>query len=401
MRKFHQKLSLGGRLLAGFILALLLGSTSSTYAQDNRLVINLSPSVSTAQSLDLKSLAESVVGGTANEKIFDIIITNNESQSVSGLIISISVELSNGDALIQLNQDRPGFTLKANRTYIGNSNNITDGIPGIEESFNFSASDIDDILTDEGRDFMTDTKGILSNELLICKVTIVDADENIWATEQIVLGSASVSAPVADLFLRSPGDALGNEFIMTNTLPRCSWDGATNAIFRLVVVEDNNADSPEALIQNARSSAPAINQTQSGSKGSLLDFEMVDARLNQSAFDYPPNGVQKLTEGNTYYWQVLQIISGNSGEDEIASEIWEFTLPSKASGESSAQTNAQLTNTVQRILGFDTVSELTEEGYSLETVTINGQEYSQSSEIVRLLIQFANKMNSNEITISN
>lgn len=399
MLYFNMKRSISSGLLV--VLLVVISALPLRAQGGDRLVINLSPSIANAQSLDLKSIAEAVAGGTANEKIFDIYITNNENVAYSGLRIFISVELSNGDPLIQINQERPGFSVQPNRTYVANSNNIIDGIPGIKESFSFDASDIDDVLTDEGRDFMTETKGILSNELLIGKITILDSNDEVWATEQIVLGSAAVSAPVSDLFLRSPGDALGNEFILSNTLPRFSWDGATNAIFRLVVVEDNNQDTPETLLQNARSSAPAINRTNSGSTGSLLDYEMVDARLNQSAFDYPPNGVQKLTQGNTYYWQVIQIVSGNSGEEEIASEIWEFTIPSNASGNSSAQTNVQLANTVQRIIGFDTLNELAEEGYTLETVIIDGDEYSTSSEMVRRLIKFANKINSNKITISN
>jgi hypothetical protein len=193
-----------------------------------------------------------------------------------------------------------------------------------------------------------------------------------------------------------PGGEVGSNEQITTTLPVFRWDGPTNTNYRLVVVEDNG-QSPETLIQSALGSAPILENGSSGI-GSLLDFEIVDARLNNVTFSMPPSGVQNLEAGQKYYWQVFVNRETVNASENIPSEIWEFTVASGEPGANTAVVTTEVENSLHRLLGREQLRRLTEDGYNFNSIEIGGQTY-QGAAAVQKLQELSNRIENGDITI--
>ena len=124
----------------------------------------------------------------------------------------------------------------------------------------------------------------------------------ILANETIQLGGNILEGGVVDeltILLRTPGDLVGAQAAITNPIPQLSWEGDASLTYRVLVVSGNGSDSPESLLESAKSSEA----TDMG--GSLLQFEYLDQNIRGNSLQYPTNGVQALVPGQTYYWQVV------------------------------------------------------------------------------------------------
>ncbi|MDZ7692509.1 MAG: hypothetical protein U5K69_15475 [Balneolaceae bacterium] len=165
--------------------------------------------------------------------------------------------------------------------------------------------------------------------------------------------------------------------------------------YRLIVVEDNG-QSPETLIQSALGTSPTLDNG-SFAGGTLLDYEIVDARTSDANFTMPPSGVQNLESGQKYYWQVFTNRQGVSTTESIPSEIWEFRLASNETNV-AANLNQEVFNSLSNILTPAQLNQLMQQGYNFISITVDGQTYEGASAVQKLL-EMSNKIENDEITI--
>ena len=145
----------------------------------------------------------------------------------------------------------------------------------------------------------------MPNDQYSFAVRIYQVDEGgrreLLANETIQLGGNVSEGGVIDeltILLRTPGDLVGAEAAITNPIPQLSWEGDASLTYRVLVVAGNGSDSPESLLESAKSSEA----TDIG--GSLLQFEYLDQNIQGNSLQYPTNGVQALVPGQLY-WQVV------------------------------------------------------------------------------------------------
>ncbi len=181
------------------------------------------------------------------------------------------------------------------------------------------------------------------------------------------------------ILLRTPGDLVGAEAAITNPIPQLSWEGDASLTYRVLVVSGNGSDSPESLLESAKSSQA----TDLG--GSLLQFEYLDQNIRGNSLQYPTNGVQALVPGLTYYWQVMTSMNTALGPNEVVSEIWEFTLVDPGSESNVVEVDQETVQALVQLIGQDTYNLLFETGYSFENIEIDGQVYSGVVGIQKIL----------------
>ncbi|MDX1639890.1 MAG: hypothetical protein R3281_18160 [Balneolaceae bacterium] len=356
----------------------------------------LQPELSRAQVLGLSNLGVDRSGqGTP---LFNLVLRNNSLEELRDLYFSIEVRSSKVGVIARIDQrsDRP-FHLSGGQVVVASNNQIQNGLPGVEESIRFNGG-----LTETGETFVNDLDGSTNLPADIYTVTLQlyqgnngpGGGELLASVEQDFGENISPDTNV-DLYLLQPGGEPGSGEMAPSTLPVFRWDGPTNSTYRLIVVEDNG-QSPETLIQSALGSDPILDQSRSVS-GSLLEFEMVDARLNELTFSMPPSSVQSLEDGTTYFWQVFTMRSGVNAAEQTPSEIWEFTTPGAESG-ATANVSTEVDNSLTRILGSDQLQQLVEDGYNFNSIVIDGQTYSGAAAIKKLQ-ELSNRIQNGEITI--
>ena len=368
---------------------------TAAQANDINLDVNAQSALTNAQVLSLASLGIDRKG--RGQTLTTLVLRNNRSAPADNLYFNIFVRSSRIGLIAEALQIPANpFSLNPLQVVTTNNNMIQDGISGISEQLNFNSR-----LTSQGEEFINSLKGStrLPNDVYTLEV-IISEGNNIRnggaeiARASTIIGGASPTADTQDLFLRFPGNQLGNEAVIFNSLPEFNWDGESGIDYRILVVEKNGVDSPEALLQNAKSTQPTLNNNQSG-PGSLLEFENVDAIVDKASFQMRPNGVQKLEPGNTYYWRVIALIRGAGQIQEINSEIWEFTVATREANDE--QLNAALEERLKVILGADTFRQLKKDGFSLESIKLNGETFSGQS-LPSKLQKFINRINNGEIT---
>ena len=385
-------------LSATLLIVILWGIKAiPTAAQTNdvSLDVNAQSALTNAQVLSLASLGIDRKG--RGQTLTTLVLRNNRSAPAENLYFNVFVRSSRIGLIAEALQiPAKPFSLNPLQIITTNNNLIQDGISGIPEELNFNSR-----LTSQGEEFINSLKGStrLPNDVYTLEV-IISEENNIQnggielARASTTIGGASPTADTRDLFLRFPGDVVGKEAIIFNSLPEFNWDGESGIEYRILVVEKNGVDSPEALLQNAKSTQPTLNNNQAG-QGSLLAFENVDAIVNKASFQMPPNGVQKLEPGNTYYWRVIALIRGAGQIQEINSEIWEFSVITREAG--NEQLNAALQERLKVILDAETYRQLKKDGFSLESIELNGQTFSDQT-LPSKLQKFINRINNGEIT---
>ena len=192
------------------------------------------------------------------------------------------------------------------------------------------------------------------------------------------------AAQTVDFFLIQPGAEVGaNQTIMT-TNPNFRWDGPRTGKYRLVVVNKakNSDETAEGLIQNALSSSPTIEDGRSIG-GSLIDNEIVDAIVNGVDFTLPPQGVQKLEEGQLYYWQIFYIANVKGVEELRGSTIWEFTVARPGENTATQEIDNDMYLVLNGLIDDGLVNELKESGFKLMKIEYDNKTVTGSAMILR------------------
>lgn len=377
------------------LLALLLGfAEANGQNPDVTLQIQTQPVVNNAQVISLATLGIDRRG--RGQTLATMVLRNNGFDRVTDLYFNLEVKSSRFQIATAYQRQGSPFSLDEFEVIVTNNNLIQDGISGIEKL------EFESEITDQGEEFINSLEGStrLPGDIYTLKVTITQGANlagggNVVAEDIVTLGANSSSAETRDIFLRFPGDVLGNEYVLNNSLPEFNWDGESGIEYRLLVVRDDGENTAEAQLQIAASSEPALENGSPG-MGQLQEFENVDAIVEKSSFQMPPNGVQQFKAGEKYYWRVVALIRGAGTTQEINSEIWEFTL-SDPGGNSTSSVADLLQQPLTTLIGPNMYNQLSKSGYKLSSIELDGQTYSGPS-MVSELQTFVNRINRGEIT---
>ena len=374
------------------VLSLMSMATMYAHAQSDKvsLEFSLSPILEQAQVLGLSSLGVDTEG--SGPVIISGSLVNNTTEPLENLYFEFDIEAASYGVLARIRQQAAyPFSLAPGQVVFATNNDIkNEEIPGISDKMKFDGG-----LTTTGENFIEDISGTtLPNDQYTFSVRIyqVEADGRrvLLASDMIQLGGNASEGGVVDeltILLRTPGDLVGAEAAITNPIPQLSWEGDASLNYRVLVVARGGTDSPESLLESAKSSEP----TNSG--GSLLQFEYLDLNVVGNSLQYPSTGVQALVPGQTYYWQVLTSISSALGANEVVSEIWEFTLVDPGNEANVVEVDQETVNALIQLIGQDTYNLLAESGYSFENIEIDGQIFSGIvgvQKILELIEKFQN-----------
>lgn len=377
----------------GFLVVSIWVLTSMiAFAQSDKVTLefSLSPVLEQAQVLGLSSLGVDTEGG--GPVIISGSLVNNTTERLENLYFEFDVEAASYGVLARIRQQAAyPFSLNPGQVVFATNNDIqNEEIPGISDRMKFDGG-----LTSTGENFVEDLSGTtLPNDQYSFAVRIYQVTEEgrreLLANETIQLGGNISEGGVVDeltILLRTPGDLVGAEAAITNPIPQLSWEGDASLNYRVLVVSGNGADSPESLLESAKSSEA----TNMG--GSLLQFEYLDQNIRGNSLQYPTNGVQALVPGQTYYWQVVTSMNTALGTNEVVSEIWEFTLVDPGSESNVVEVDQETVQAIVQLIGQDTYNLLLETGYSFENIEIDGQVYTGIvgvQKILELIEKFQN-----------
>jgi len=377
----------------GFLVVSIWVLTSMiAFAQSDKVTLefSLSPVLEQAQVLGLSSLGVDTEGG--GPVIISGSLVNNTTERLENLYFEFDVEAASYGVLARIRQQAAyPFSLNPGQVVFATNNDIqNEEIPGISDRMKFDGG-----LTSTGENFVEDLSGTtLPNDQYSFAVRIYQVTEEgrreLLANETIQLGGNISEGGVVDeltILLRTPGDLVGAEAAITNPIPQLSWEGDASLNYRVLVVSGNGADSPESLLESAKSSEA----TDMG--GSLLQFEYLDQNIRGNSLQYPTNGVQALVPGQTYYWQVVTSMNTALGTNEVVSEIWEFTLVDPGSESNVVEVDQETVQAIVQLIGQDTYNLLLETGYSFENIEIDGQVYTGIvgvQKILELIEKFQN-----------
>jgi hypothetical protein len=387
IKRIKKAINIGFLVVQVWVLA-----TMVTFGQSDKVTLefSLSPILEQAQVLGLSSLGIDTEGG--GPVIISGSLVNNTTERLENLYFEFDVEAASYGVLARIRQQAAyPFSLNPGQVVFATNNDIqNEEIPGISDIMKFDGG-----LTSTGENFVEDLSGTtLPNDQYSFAVRIYQVDEvgrrELLANETIQLGGNVSEGGVVDeltILLRTPGDLVGAEAAITNPIPQLSWEGDASLTYRVLVVAGNGFDSPESLLESAKSSEA----TDMG--GSLLQFEYLDQNIQGNSLQYPTNGVQALVPGQTFYWQVVTSMNTALGTNEVVSEIWEFTLVDPGSESSVVEVDSETVQALVQLIGQDTYNVLLETGYSFENIEIDGQVYSGIvgvQKILELIEKFQN-----------
>lgn len=356
------------------VMASLFLGVSTVFGQV-QTKITLAERLVNSEVLNLLELAVNATS-TDTDPLFWIEIVNTTNQEVVGLKLSVKVSSTQKGDLVTLVQDDPGFNLSPGQRVFAASNELKDGLPGVEEEIKISG-EVNDFLTDNGQDLYNNSGGILPNDLYTIRFALIKDGNEIPESIGFAYLGVKPQQTVVDFFLIQPGGTVGSNATIVTTNPNFRWDGPRNAEYRLVVVKKNpNSDeTSESLIQAAISTDPTIINGAARS-ATLLDFEIVDAIITGNDFTLPPQGVQKLEEGFLYYWQIYYIAKTKNGEELRPSTIWEFTIPRPGETQASQELDREIFNHLAIIISPDLANELRDNGFKLLSVEYDNKSIS-------------------------
>lgn len=366
------------------LLLFLVSVVPNEFVNAQQVTLDVEPSaiLEDAQVLSVSGLGISTDG--SGPVIMSLILENLTGERIENLYLEIIVSAAKHGNIVEYTQN-PGrpFSLKPFQSvYITNNNLANETFPGIEETVSFSGG-----LTDAGDDLIENLSGstTLPRDTYAIEVTLFSMTDakgrtNLASDAAEIGGGRNVKAFVeeSEIYLKVPGDILGSEAVITNPYPQFSWEGDNNVSYRLLVVEQNPQENPESLLESAKSSRPF------SQGGSLLEFENLDVIVEGTSFQYPSSGAQPLEEGKTYYWRVVSTIQSSGDTEEIASEIWNFTLKSQTQSTPDTPVSDEVEQIIVELIGQESFNRLSESGFELESVEFDGQQFTGMAATMKL-----------------
>ncbi|HBZ39831.1 MAG TPA: hypothetical protein DEO59_15650 [Balneola sp.] len=322
-------------------------------------------------------------------------IQNLTNEVVTDLYIEVKVFAGKIGEIVNVTS-RPGFPFSLQPTqsvYINNNTLSEDGVQGISDKVKFDGG-----LTTEGDEFIESLDGsttlpadIYSIEIIVFQNTNENGRVDLASISAEIGGAVPVSESV-DFFLRTPGDVTDANVEITNPYPQFSWEGEQGIEYRLLVVKNSATDSPESLLESARSSAPPKEG------GSLLQFENLDIRVTGESFQYPSSGAIPLEPGQTYFWQLSTSIQSGINIEERTSEIWSFKLSEPETTDDSIVITEETKKALINLVGNGTFENLVSSGFTIQSFQIDGVTYSGAQATI-ILAELLRKIEAGDIVL--
>lgn len=384
-------------ILFGFLLCYLgLVPLQFTFGQNNvvNIEIDMSPTLQNAQILSLTGLGIDDKG--SGPVLISGLIENLTDTTLDNLYLEVFVNAARRGTIVELTQkiSRP-FSLQPFQTVYATNNDLAkEQLPGVQEKLAFDGG-----LTTEGDNLINSLSGsaALPEDTYSIQVVLYQITDAVGRKELArAFAETGISATAfegREIYLKAPGDVVGSAAEITNKYPRFSWDGEPNVSYRLLVVRANGADSPQSLLENAKSSQPL------NTGGSLLPFEHLDITIENNSYQFPTSGVQPLVAGADYYWQVLTILQFSGSAETVASEIWSFKLL-ESDALSTLQGSDDLNEMLIELLGASQFNELYSNGYVLEGIEFDGVQQNGQAALL-FLEQILQKIRDEELIIIN
>ncbi|MBO6792934.1 MAG: hypothetical protein JJ895_03410 [Balneolaceae bacterium] len=357
--------------------------------------VNLSPVLENAQVLGLTSLGIDTRG--SGPVLVSGTMVNNTDEILTNLFFEFKVSAGQVGTIAELTQQAAyPFTLDPRQVVYATNNDIDkEQLPGVTEQMKFDGG-----LTSEGEDFLESLDGTtLPNDIYtinakVFRVTNACGKQEL-ASVTVELGGSESGAVVDELsiFLKTPGDEVGSDVSITNQYPQLSWEGDANNTYRVIVVFDNGQDSPESLIESAKS-------TEAGGSN-FLEFEHLDILVEGNNLQYPSSGAQALVTGAKYFWQVSTTVQTALGSEEYVSDIWNFTLvdPSTETSVSTQEIDQETLNALITLVGEEEYNTMLSDGFYFESIEIDQQVFSGITGIQKLT-ELLQKLEEGDIIIS-
>ena len=384
--------------LAVCMLSHLPSYAQNYYVQNETgvsLDVTLAQALTEAQIISASGLGVNTSNGSSESLLAQLILQNTTSEPISDLFFRIYIGGAVAGPITELIQREPGFTLAANQYIVASNNQLQNGIPGISTRIRISTGD-----TDNTEEFINSLNGstTLPDDVYTVTVQIRKGSSygDLVAEVSKSLGAQPKQANV-DLFLLQPGDDIGSDEKITSEFPIFRWDGPNSLRYRLLVVEAQGQQSPEALLQGALASEPAKSDYRAAT-GSLLEYEKADVEVRGTSFTFPPNGLGKLTPGSKYYWQVYVQLGSASGTIEIPSTIWEFSITDLQNATSAEQVNTVFEQ-LQDVIGADLVQTLQSGGFRLVRMEKDGSPISGQQSITMEVASLIEALQNGTITV--
>lgn len=365
-------------------------------AQSTKVNFEISPgaALENADILSLTSLGIDKSG--AGPVLISGILENQTNELLDNLYFEIDVTASRYGIIVELDQN-PGnpFSLDPFQSIYATNNDLAaERIPGIEEQLTFSGG-----LTPEGEEFVNNLEGstTLPTDIYSVQITLyqVTSSGRINLSTAVAEIGKAKSFESAEIYLKSPGDVIGSGAVITSDFPQFSWEGEAGTKYRLLVVQSNGQDSPESLMESAKSSPP------SNQGGSLLSFENLDVQVEGDSYQFPASGAQKLEPNKEYYWRVLTTLQTSSGTEERSSEIWSFRLAAQENeGTVQVPMSDEVNEVMTMLLGDSQFSGLAEQGFALEGIEIDGMVLTGPA-AARMLEEILRKIRDGKIVLAN
>jgi hypothetical protein len=387
--QFLHKLLIKLSIVSLYIVSIQTVSAQSgtlTPNVDVQVRVTVASKVLDAEVLNLQTFGVDIAAGSTTEPLFWVELHNTTSKDIDNLRINIKIESTKDGLLLSAAQTNSGFILPAGAKVSGSSTTLVDqGFPGIRGEIRFDAyTDVQDVMTSKGKQFYNKLTGDIPNDVYKITLFLTRNGETVASNVQFLGVKPLEAAQTVDFFLIQPGAEVGsNQTIMTIN-PNFRWDGPRTGKYRLVVVNKakNSDESAEGLIQNALSSKPTLRDGRSIG-GSLIDNEIVDAIVNGVDFTLPPQGVQKLVEGELYYWQIFYIATVKGVEELNPSTIWEFTVARPGENTATNEIEESLYLVLNGLIDEGLVNELKENGFKLMSVEYNNKTVRGSAMLIR------------------
>lgn len=352
-------------------------------ADDIDMDIILSPLLANAQSLSMASLGIEQDG--TGPLLFTVVMARNSTDEWPNICMRVIISNGNDEPLAIITTDP--FTIPANVVQLvaDNRDLVSGSIDEIPENFDASAE-----LTPVGEELVNELDG--QPELPVDIYTIFISmyrcdDEYVLGQTMVQIGGSTLNNPV-DFIPLTPGDMIGSGAVIETTLPYFDWDGDAQQ-YRLIVAMAGEED-PEVILGNALDTPP---------DAMLNSDEMLDTILPIANYAYPPSGVQPLIPGQTYYWQVFgAVVSPEQEIEYIPAPIMEFTVADDSSEDNTAR-NSMILQLLRDIFGDAFVNQYGLNGYDLDTLTINGETYTENT-IIPALLEIQQNLNAGNLTIT-
>ena len=361
-----------GNFKAGLLAFLLLVPAKIAYSQNSEINLQLQAEavLTNSQLIELTNLLSNESG--SSNRLISLILQNQQDSTANNLYLEISIGGGRTGNIIESYQ-RQGqpFSLLPGQTVFATNVDIANGrLPGVDVKLL-----MDGDLTPQGRSFLNSLQGssTLPSDEYTIGISVYQPNNSRNGGQRIAFESISVGSDLIDgdlsLFLMSPGDIPGSNIQISNPYPEFRWEGPANLEYRLIVVEAVQGESPQSLIEGAKSTDAA----RAGGSASLMEYENLDVLVNGTNFQFPASGAQPLRDGQTYYWQVFNTIRTTSGTSVRSSEIWSFRMGSGTVLGVSEEIDQELKALLTAVLGNELTNELIRQRFSLESLELENQ----------------------------